>query len=452
MGPAIRGFDQPTGRGVRSVWWLWPTAPLVLLVGPSLLATNAIDDDRFERAWRTPKGLDGYTTTVLMVIVAAFVVGTVLAALLEANRATRPSVWPDPTPSSTRILQRIYPWLIGATVFGYAVWIGLGLSRGLSLADVRAVLATQDNFMLPIKAKLDTLAGVTTFTQVAIPAAIVGVLLNAQEPRASIRWGYRLLILLAAARAFMLAERLAVAEIVVPIMVVKAAHLSRRLEGRRRLAVTLAPVFGVLLLVAGFAASEYTRSWNWYSRNTDADFVDFVSERLVGYYATSHNNGALLLNHGESQGSVPYFTTTFVWQIPPGSQLGGDLADDVSDDRRRVLHEFANPEFNSPNGLASVVVDYGLVGGTIFALLSGLAIGGLHLSFLHGRILGLLLYPMVYTGLLELPRYLYWFQGRATPAILVAVAVTIAASQSDHVRRAGDRRGSIDAALLGSLR
>ncbi|MDH4280492.1 MAG: hypothetical protein OEW83_20700, partial [Acidimicrobiia bacterium] len=165
MGPAIRGFDQPTGRGVRSVWWLWPTAPLVLLVGPSLLATNAIDDDRFERAWRTPKGLDGYTTTVLMVIVAAFVVGTVLAALLEANRATRPSVWPDPTPSSTRILQRIYPWLIGATVFGYAVWIGLGLSRGLSLADVRAVLATQDNFMLPIKAKLDTLAGVTTFTQ-----------------------------------------------------------------------------------------------------------------------------------------------------------------------------------------------------------------------------------------------------------------------------------------------
>lgn len=438
-------------RGPRSVWWLWPAVPLVLLVEPSLLAANAISADDFERAWRTPKALDGYTTTVLTVVVAAFAVGMVMAALLEANRAARPRVWPDLPPATMDLLRRLYPWLVGASMFGYVVWIGLGISRGLNMADVQTVLTTQDNFKLPIKAKLDTVAGVTTFTQMAIPAAIVGVLLNAEEPKAITRWGYRLLILLAAARAFMLAERLAMAEILVPVMVVKAAYFGRRLHGPRRLVISLAPAIGVVVLMAGFTASEYSRSWNWYSSRTDTDFVDFASERLVGYYATSHNNGALLLTEGESVGNIPYHTTTFVWEIPPGSQLEGDVANDVSDDKRRVLNSFGNPEFNSPSGPASVVADYGIVGGLVFALLAGFAIGGLHLGFVYGRVLGLLLYPVVFTGLLELPRYLYWFQGRATPAIVVAIGVTLATAKSGTIP-SGDRHRAVRVDRMGLLR
>jgi hypothetical protein len=217
-------------------------------------------------------------------------------------------------------------------------------------------------------------------------------------------------------------------EVVVPLLVVRAALVGRRGGSRARFVLALAPLIGVALLVVGFAVSEYSRSWNWYSDQTDRSFVDFASERLLGYYATSHNNGALLLDHGEVLGDIPYHTTAFVWEVPPGSQVGAGFAEEIADDRRRVLRGFGNPEFNSPGGLASILVDYGLVGGAIFSFGLGLVMGALHLGFLHGRLLGLLLYPVAYTGLLELPRYLYWFQGRATFALVAPVLLALVAA------------------------
>ena len=70
--------------------------------------------------------------------------------------------------------------------------------------------------------------------------------------------------------------------------------------------------------------------------------------------------------------------------------------------------------------------------------------GGLHLAFLHGRLLGVLLYPVVFTGLLELPRYLYLFQGRAVPAIGVPLVLVL-------TRALIQRRTSRRLALLASL-
>jgi len=422
----------------RSVWWLWPAAPLLLLVGPTLVAAALISDSVYERAWRTPKGLDGSSTTLLLGVVVAIVAGTLVVALAERDRTARPGVgWPDVSDETIAFLRRAYVLLIALTLFGYGVWLAVGLTRGLTFGDVRTVLATQDNFNLPIKDKLATLPGITTLTQAAIPAAVIGVLLDAHRPNSVVRWGYRVIIALAVARAFLLAERLAVAEIVVPVIVVRATLTHRRTGPRGRRFVAMAPVIGLLVLLAGFSISEYSRSWNWYSDQTDRSFVDFASERLLGYYATSHNNGALLLDHGDVVGNVPYHTTAFVWQVPPGSQFSAGLADDVDDDRRRVLRGFGNPEFNSPGGIASIVIDNGVVGGTVFAFGLGLVLGGLHLGFLHGRLPGLLLYPVAFTGLLELPRYLYWFQGRATPAVVVPIilAVIVSARHRRHQQR-----------------
>lgn len=428
----------------RGVWWLWPAVPLVLLVAPTLIAASMMSESLYLRAWRTPKGLDGALTTLQLAVVVAIVGGSLVVALSERDRSARPGVdWPRLDQPTVALLRRAYPILIGLTLFGYTVWIGRGIARGLTLADVEAVLASQDNFKLPIKDKLDTLPGITTLTQAAIPAAIVGVLLDVQRPDARIRFSYRLVILLAAARGFLLAERLAIAEIVLPVLVIRAAVAARRSGPRGQVLLAIAPLLAVGLLLSAFTVSEYSRSWNWYSGRTDRSFVDFASERLLGYYATSHNNGALLLEHGEVA-DVPFHTTSFLWQIPPGSQIGAEIADDVSDDRRRVLRTYGNPEFNSPGGLASILVDYGTTGGLAFAFGIGLVFGGLHLAFVHGRLLGVLLYPVVFTGLLELPRYLYLFQGRAVPAIGVPLVLVM-------VRALIQRRTSRRLALLASL-
>ncbi|MEL7210641.1 MAG: hypothetical protein AAGK32_20805, partial [Actinomycetota bacterium] len=185
----------------RAVWWLWPAVPSALLVAPTLIAASLMSESLYERAWRTPKGLDGRLTTLLLAVVVAIVGGNLVVALAERDRSSRPGIdWPHLDQSTLAFLRRVYPVLLGLTLFGYAVWIGRGITRGLTVADIEAVLTTQDNFKLPIKEKLDTLPGVTTLTQAAIPAAVIGVLLDIQRPSAKVRFWYRLVILLAAAR------------------------------------------------------------------------------------------------------------------------------------------------------------------------------------------------------------------------------------------------------------
>lgn len=407
------------------MWWLWPAAPIVLLVVPTLLAANALDEETYLRAWRSQKNLNDRWTLILLAGLMAMALGSMVAAMAERSGPRRSvESWPALSIGARTVLRRMYPVLIFLSLFGYIVWIGNGLRNGLTFEDVNQVLTTQDNFKLPVKQKLETLPGITTLTQVAITAAIVGVIIDLDKRIAWVRWAYRLVILLAVVRAFLLAERLAAAEILVPIIVLRSAALAFRLKGRQRVALSWAPLFGAIVLMGGFALSEYTRSWTWYSDNQDQGFVEFTSERLLGYYATSHNNGVLILDHPTGT-DLPVYTTAFVWEVPPGSVFGATAAKNANDQRGLLLEELANPEFNSPSGTASPFSDWGVIGGLVFFIVHGFLIGVLHLSFMRGRAFGVLLYPIVYIGLLELPRYLYWYQGRATPAILTAIGVAM---------------------------
>lgn len=418
--------EQSTTRPAkRSVWWLWPAAPIVLLVIPTLLAANAIDAEVYERAWRTPKILDAKWTLVLFAGMMALVIGTMVAAMAERSELRQPAKeWPSLSIGARIVLGRMYPALVILTLLGYVVWIGNGLRNGLTFADVNQVLTTQDNFKLPIKQKLETLPGITTLTQVAVTAVIVGVLLDLDSPNIWIRRAYRLVILLATIRGLMLAERLAAAELVVPLIVLRGAALAHRLRGSKRLLLSWAPIIGAVALIGGFAASEYTRSWTFYENARDQSFAAFASERLLGYYATSHNNGVLILDHPTGT-QLPIYTTAFAWEIPPGSVIASESVISASDQRGDLLSKYANPEFNSVSGIASPFSDWGMFGGLVFFTVHGFLIGVLHLSFMRGRPIGVLFYPIVFIGLLEMPRYLYWYQGRATPALLASAAAVL---------------------------
>jgi hypothetical protein len=248
---------------------------------------------------------------------------------------------------------------------------------------------------------------------------------------------YRGLLLLALVRAYLLSERLAIVEMVVPLALLRAANLSERGTRNQRLGVTLAPVLSVMAVLLMFGAAEYSRSWNYYSSARDQPFAEFVTERLVGYYATSFNNGALLIKEDLRVNEAPFHTATFLWEAPaeqvgeafPIGVRGSDIVKDAEARKRSLLHSKGNPEFNSPSGIAAPFVDYGYLGGAFFFVLLGILVGTLHLSFVSGRLWGLLTYPIVFVGLLELPRYVYWVQGRATPALLAALLVVFLAAR-----------------------
>lgn len=71
-------------------------------------------------------------------------------------------------------------------------------------------------------------------------------------------------------------------------------------------------------------------------------------------------------------------------------------------------------------------LDFGTVGGLIYFAVVGVIAGLLYRGFRTGEAFGLLLYPLLFVGLIELPRYLQWAEGRFFPSWLALVAVAIA--------------------------
>jgi hypothetical protein len=88
-----------------------------------------------------------------------------------------------------------------------------------------------------------------------------------------------------------------------------------------------------------------------------------------------------------------------------------------------AVAQYGNPEFNNPGGLGVPFVDLGSLGGLVFFLTLGVLVGWLWTRLRAGRPLGMLLYPMVLTGLFELPRYLYLTEGRVLPPLVVLVLI-----------------------------
>jgi hypothetical protein len=124
---------------------------------------------------------------------------------------------------------------------------------------------------------------------------------------------------------------------------------------------------------------------------------------------------------------LPYDSIQAFWTAPGIAQLhlyyrltmqnGDDLLN-------TVLAQRGNPEFNNPGGLAVPTIDFGKIGGPVFFLIAGLIIGMAYRSWRSGQPTGLLVYPVFFTGLLELPRYLYWTQGRVFPAMVFLLVVS----------------------------
>ncbi|MGY1914631.1 hypothetical protein [Blastococcus sp. SYSU DS0973] len=400
---------------------------MLLVVPASLLGAWLFSDARYRAEWSTPKVLTGAFTIVLLMGLAALVLGASWGQL----RASRVALgcWPALSPADRTILGRAATWTFRATMAGYVAMGVIGLARGvnpLTLLVTLVTFATSDD----LKSSFAPVAGLTTFTQLGIAHVVIAGLLVRRHPtvvadrlvRRRLVW----VLVLGALRAFLLSERLALLELAVPLMAVVALRLSVHRRAVARRVVRLAPVVLLPVLPALFGAFEYTRSWQYYKLHGGTSFVDFVVVRFAGYYATAYNNAAVVDLHGTFPGRLPYWVIEWFWTAPVVSQLGlyQRLSGGSATDSYAVaVDQYGNPEFNNPGGLGVPFVDLGLVGGLLFLLILGLVAGQCWAGAVAGRPFGMLLYPVVLTGLFELPRYLYLCQGRVLPTLVVLVLV-----------------------------
>ncbi len=68
---------------------------------------------------------------------------------------------------------------------------------------------------------------------------------------------------------------------------------------------------------------------------------------------------------------------------------------------------------------------FGAAGGLLYWVIAGLACGAVYQLFRRKELAGLLFYPILFLGLLELPLALYWSEGRSFPALFMLAFVAI---------------------------
>jgi hypothetical protein len=416
---------------LASVWWLHPAfifAAAGVVIG---FAAYATPESSYRQLWRTPKFFDVNGLLVTLACVAVFVFGAVVSAKLVGRVVPLSS---DDLRASFPVetLSRLFNLSFYLCVFGYLLWIGLAMQRGMSLSDVLGVIGGEKGAMYDARfTYLPTVGGVTTLTQFGTAVAILGALMAFCYGWRTVRFKLMILMALAGLRALVNSERFALIELFVPFTVTALAlgyMGSKTISPAVRRLVNVAPLIGVTALFLLFTGFEYFRSWTNYYAGRDMSLLQFGAMRLLGYYVTSFNNGAYFL-HRLDPLNAPYFTLHFLWGFPlTGTAIKRLFPNPLLDSSDKwfyfpFLESDANLEFNNADGVLFPLMDYGLAGGLIYWLLIGMLCGFLYQMYKRHKPIGLLMYPVTFLGLMELPLALYWGEGRAFPSLcLLALA------------------------------
>lgn len=408
------------------VWWLNPAwfAGIVGIVVS--LAAYVTPESMYLTQWRTPKYFTGEFFAISIGASLLFAFGAVCSMLLARGKATVD--WKRDLPWEW--LNTAFWVCVVLSVTAYMIWAGVAIARGASLNLAIGVLTGQKGAIYQMKeVYLVTISGVTTLTQLGIPAVILGVMIGTVKGWKSVMPPIVLLFVLSLIRAMFNAERLAIIELAIPVLVISLRLTlfdSPGFHGRKRTMLQFAPIGGGFLLIGLFGLFEYFRSWASFYSAGNQSFWQFVALRLTGYYVTALNNGALMADRIDPVWA-PFSILHGLWRFPVISGLM-DAAypniklDSVSlDPYMNILDREANPEFNNSSALLPPIVDFGVPGALLFWLFAGLLCGLLYRWYLDAKPAGLLFYPIFFTGITETTRIMYWGEGRAIVTYIILI-------------------------------
>ncbi len=424
--------------GIRTLWWLNPLAVMLSLHVPLLLIAYAVPEWAYSQLWFEPKYFDFYAAAISMLMIFAWLVGFVLT-----KKAGQDGAPMQMTSVDLRNIRSLFNIAFVLTILGYASMITAAVLRGMTPSVLMAALQGEKNVMPQLKdVYFVTVPGLTTLTQFGPATAIFGVLLAHYEGWSTIKKRACLLLILTSLRAFFVSERLALIEIVAPALILMFRFVripAQPAAWFKRAVLRTLPVAAVVLLLGIFSGFEYFRSWKNFYADKGGDFATFATLRAVGYYSTAYNNSAFLLYNFETDSLIPQFTAEWLWRFPGLNLILGE-GDGVVAERSRgymnLLKSGVNPEFNNSGGLLMPVVDYGLIGGSLFWFVVGAISRNLFESYRACRLPGLLFYPLCLLGLLEASRLIYWSSGRAFPSFaMLIVGLVVLSRESRPVHR-----------------
>lgn len=404
---------------VQWPWWARPVWPILLLTGLMAFISIRLSDSSYG-VWESPKFLVGEYVFGLTTGIAALFLGLGITRALNLKNGSATLALSQ---RQVKYLRSAYRALFFLTICGYVLWVGAAVTQGVGFGDLTAVLAREAGAISDVKSNSRPIGGLTTLTQFGPLAVALGVLLQklGQGNRA-----YLWILALSLLRVFFYAERLALIELLVPYLLMSVLLVQQGKRTRR--IISFAPVLVVPLVWAVFAISEYTRSWVYYQEIVDMSFMKWVTLRLLGYYTTSFNHSALFAEVYGTSDAPPYFSVQALWDAPVIGSIvhhPGINGIDVTEWWAYALYLNSNPEFNNPGSFLVTYAEFGWIVSALIWLGVGVFIGIVFSRMSKGSIPALLAYPCLFIGILELPRFIYWSQGRATPALLALLVIAL---------------------------
>lgn len=385
------------------------------------MALAISQSDQNYQLYNTPKYLTGYHGLLAIGSIVAFGIGCQFA--IVTGRSPRPL-----DSESQPWLRLCFFAIFGLALFGYLVWFAVAIKNGFSIGLLRETLLGDDHkaaFLLS-KEIFVSVPGVTTCAQFAPATIPLGIWLFSRNNRFLIV-PLVIILLIGLARSLILNERIAFIELMVPasIITIRQFVLYRPIPWIAYAGLKIAPFLGIIVLLFFFGCAEYFRSWKFYQKDFDS-IAEFTVWRLSGYYTTAHNNGAMALETGLDN-RLPFFTFQSLWVFPGVSGLPIGFSNLVGVDalaqRDYMLERYGTIELNNEGGLFAPAVDFGILGFLVFWFGAGFLSGKLYRSFMVGSIAGIALYPFIFLGILEVPRFLYLSNQRVFPSLVAIIAI-----------------------------
>lgn len=403
--------------GYTGYWWEDPARLVLIFILPlyGMLSLSLLGDQKsIARIY-----FDGYYAFVG----ALFLLVVMASAWIATTEAE--SRW-GPREAAIELSPRVLDFLFGLALFGYAVMMsGILLHPALLLDFVHSEATTY--VMLEQKG---TVTGLSSFTQATAPFVALYFYVFRKPVKGLNRYKIYMAVLavLTLLRSFIFAERLALIEMMLPLVLMVVRF---RLDGRFSGLLKFGPYAAIPLLFGLFIANEYNRSWEAYYVNIYDNLFDFALERLGLYYSTSLNNGAGILSVLGWGNGHPMFTFDWLMRFPIIGTIFQPWLDS-SDSFNLFLNSYADPEFNNPSGIFVYFYEWGWFG-LLNAVFVGWVFGRSYAGWRSGNGFWCCAHAVFYVSLMEILRIPNLFSGRNFLSIvlpIVAFRLFVKRSQS----------------------
>lgn len=396
-------------------WWAYPSRVVLFVHLPLLLLCAVISEADYAVYQHKSKFLTG---SALFIAVAGLLAFAIAAIPSEPLFTTGPRM----KQLDAAKLRRAIGVLAFLVLSAYAIFLFPVLAKPQIVLEL---ISGSSSAMFSLRETLNHIPGLTSF--MALQSLLLILILSYRQLTGEAMPAGYLTIIAATIiacflRAWLWSERLALIELALPFIILRFSPVAPQWREVTFAPLALAPLAGAIALALLFAAGEYFRSWQYYQYRYSGTFAEFIAVRLAGYYATALNNGAALITLVDPF-MAPLHTAQWIAKFPLWEWLGIDPGADGFN-TMNFLESYLNPEFNNMGGIFLPIADFGIVLGLICWAVMGWISGRLFNAFALGRISGLLLYPVWFTGIVEILRVFYWGETRFFPMLLGGLVVT----------------------------